>query len=164
MIWGAVLGGLLSILLLLRYFTGTFLSSSLLLGFLERLIQIVGLYMVVVKFPFAPEKRRWLNLFGYGTLVMIFAAVLTSFTTYMLYTFDPELMKQSIELAMEGLEALKPYSGQTAEYEEAFSGMNPFILFFSNLLSASFMGILLSAGVSAFCMLSLLVRRNNHFR
>ena len=162
LIGGALIGALLGILLLIRYFTGTLFSSSLLLGFLERLVQIVGLYQVVVRFPFAPEKRRWIHLFGFGALVMFFASILTSFTTYLLFTFDPSLIQQSIDLAMKGLETLQPQTDMSL-YKETFSELNPFILFFSNLLSSTLMGVLLSAAISAYCMLTRIIRPKNHF-
>ncbi len=157
-----MIGTLLGILLLIRYFTGTFFSSSLLLGFLERLVQIVGLYQIVIRFPFAPEKQRWIHLFGFGSLVMFFASILTSFTTYLLYTFDPELIQQSVDLALKGVESLQPQTDMS-QYEEAFGQLTPFILFISNLFSATFMGVLLSAAIAAFCMLTRYMRRKNPF-
>jgi hypothetical protein len=93
MTWGALVGGVLAIELLIAYFANTYFSPYR--TYVDWAIYIAGIYLGTNSFKkLIPKKAPFTygSALGFGTSIMLFAGIVTGVVTFMVYKFDVDFM------------------------------------------------------------------------
>lgn len=89
MTWGALVGTVLAVELLIAYFANTYFSTYR--SYVHFMISIVGIYLGTIAFKkLIPENRPFTygSALGFSTAIMLFAGIVTGVVTFMVYKFD----------------------------------------------------------------------------
>lgn len=152
MTWGALVGGVLVVELLIAYFANTYFSPYR--SYAHFLISIVGIYLGTTAFrKLLPENRPFAygSALGFGTSIMLFAGIVTGVVTFLIYKFDVGMYDAYIV----NMEELLLNSGlgdsmieQQIELQKQFS--TPVSIAFGFAFNVVFYGFLISLVSSIF--------------
>lgn len=152
MTWGALVGGVLAVELLIAFFANTYFSPYR--TYVDWTIYIAGIYLGTTAFKkLMPENKPFTYglALGFGTSIMLFAAIVAAFVTFLVFKFDVEFM----DAFMVNLEEALLNSGLSdslIEQQIALQKqmMTPAFVAFSQAFNVVFYGFLISLVSSIF--------------
>ncbi len=150
--WGLIVGIVLIIYSLLMYFLG--LSLEKWVGYLSYLLILGGIIYSTIQYRdnILGGSITYGKALGFGTLVILFAAIVSAVYAYLFYAYiDPEMINKILEMTEEEM-VNKGVSDEQIEMalEMQSKFMKPWLMALFSIPSLTFMGFIFSLFTSIF--------------
>ena len=150
--WGLIIGIVLIIYSLLMYFIG--LSLEKWVSYISYILMIAGIIYSTIQYRnnVLDGSISYGKALGFGTLVIMFASIITAVYSYVFYTYiDPEMITKILEMAEEEM-VNKGLSDEQIEMaiEMQSKFMKPGLMSLIAIPSITFMGFVFSLITSIF--------------